>query len=295
MLKTLDLRFLGTPETIAAFLYETSDGPVLFECGPHSVFPVLGQELAKHGYAPTDIKALFLTHIHFDHAGAAWALAANGTQIYVHPRGYKHLHDPGRLYASAARIYGDKMEYLWGKMKGISTELLHATEHREVITIGDTVVTALHTPGHAVHHIAWQIGNDIVAGDVAGCKIDDGPVVPPCPPPDIDLEAWEESIEVLRQAKPAALYLTHFGEVTDTEQHLTDLRTILWDWANFIKPYYLNGTDAAEVTPKFAAYARRQLENAGCNEDLIQKYEYANPAWMSVAGLLRYWAQKEAK
>ena len=295
MLKTLDLRFLQTEETIAAFLLETAAGPVLFECGPYSVFPILKEELRKYGYVPADIKALFLTHIHFDHAGAAWALAAEGTQIYVHPRGYKHLQDPTRLYASAQRIYGDKMQTLWGEMQSIRPELLYPTEHNEVITIGATEITALHTPGHAVHHIAWRIEEEVVAGDVAGVKIDGGPVVPPCPPPDIDLEAWEDSIALLLRSEIKSLYLTHFGKIADVEKHLSELREILRDWANFIKPYFEKGTPAEEIIPAFSTYTEQQLRSAGANDVLVQKYGYANPAWMSVAGLLRYWSKKASK
>ncbi len=292
MLHTLDLRFLQTEETIAAFLYETAAGPVLFECGPHSVFPALKSELKKYGYAPADLQALFLTHIHFDHAGAAWALAQEGVRVYVHPRGYKHLQDPSRLYASAQRIYGDKMQTLWGDMKSIEPDLLHPTEHNEIITVGDTKITALHTPGHAVHHIAWRVGDEIIAGDVAGVKIDGGPVVPPCPPPDIDLEAWENSIDLLLQSNIKALHLTHFGKITAVEKHLTDLRGILWNWANFIKPHYDKGTQAEEIIPAFSAYTEQQLRDAGADDALVQKYAYANPAWMSVAGLLRYWSKR---
>ena len=292
MIHTLDLRFLKSTETIAAYLIETSAGPILFESGPHSVFPVLESELARFGYKVADIKHLFLTHIHFDHAGAAWALAKNGTQVYVHPRGYKHMHDPSRLYASAERIYGDKMAYLWGAMEGIPEDLLHATEHKEVIKIGDTEIQSLHTPGHAVHHIAWRIGDDLIAGDVAGCTIEQGPVVPPCPPPDINIEDWEASIDLILNSGVKALYLTHFGKVTEIEKHLEELRTILWDWANFIKPHFDKGTDPRELTPIFAAYAEQQLRDAGVADDLVAKYDKANPAWMSVAGLMRYWGKR---
>lgn len=292
MIKVLNLKFLNTTETIAAFLVETSVGPILLECGPHSVFTNLEAELIKHNYKISDIKHLFLTHIHFDHAGAAWALAKQGAQVYVHPHGYKHLLDPSRLYGSAKRIYGDKMEFLWGKMEGIPENLLQTVEHQEVIKIGDTEIKSLHTPGHAVHHIAWQIDDMLIAGDVAGCKISDGPVVPPCPPPDIDIEAWENSIDIILESGVKSLFLTHYGEVTEVEDHLEDLRKILWDWAHFIKPYFDKKADIKTVIPEFAAYAKQQLIQHNLDTSLIQKYENANPAWMSVAGLMRYWAKK---
>lgn len=293
MIQTLDLKFLKQDDTIAAFLLETDEGPVLFESGPHSTLPTLEKGLAEYDYKLSDIRHLFLTHIHFDHAGAAWALAKNGTQVYLHPFGVRHLHDPEKLYNSAKRIYQDKMEYLWGIMEGIPMDLLHPTEHLEEFTIGGIKIKSLHTPGHAVHHIAWQVGNEIIAGDVAGCKIAHGPVVPPCPPPDINIEDWKESIGLLIQVNPEALHLTHYGRITDVKNHLQDLSKILDDWANWIKPYFEEGVDPKLITPKFQAYARQQLIDAGVEDEAtLNKYEGANPAWMSVAGLMRYWYKR---
>ena len=113
----LDLHFKGLPETIAAFLIETEAGPVLVETGPHSTFPALREGLARHGYAPSDVRAVFLTQIHLDHAGAAWALAEAGADIYVHPLGARHLLQPDRLMESARRIYGEEMDRLWDAAK----------------------------------------------------------------------------------------------------------------------------------------------------------------------------------
>ncbi|HKK80460.1 MAG TPA: MBL fold metallo-hydrolase, partial [Phaeodactylibacter sp.] len=107
MIKTLDLKFLGKPDTIASFLVETSEGPILFETGPYSTFDNLKAEVERHGHQLADIKHVFVTHIHLDHAGAAWALAELGADIYLHPVGQGHMHDPSKLVASATRIYGD--------------------------------------------------------------------------------------------------------------------------------------------------------------------------------------------
>ena len=147
MIQTLDLHFLDIDHAIAAFLVETSDGPVLIETGPHSTFEVLTTALQKHGYTPEDIKHVMLTHIHFDHAGAAWAFAKTGAKIYVHPFGAPHLAEPSKLYNSAKQIYGDEMERLWGTMKNIDPSLLISPEDNEVITIGKTHFKALYTLG----------------------------------------------------------------------------------------------------------------------------------------------------
>ncbi|MEO0473412.1 MAG: MBL fold metallo-hydrolase [Bacteroidota bacterium] len=291
MIHTLDLQF-HVSQSIAAFVVESSAGPILVETGPHSTYQTLCEGLAGLGYQPEDVRHVLLSHIHFDHAGAAWAFAKSGATVYVHPRGWKHLQDPTRLYNSAKRIYGDQMEALWGLMEQIEPEKLIAVEDEQQIGIGDKSFTAWHTPGHASHHIVWQLEDVVFTGDVAGCKVGKGPVVPPCPPPDINLEDWENSIAVLRKLNPSSIYLTHFGEVKDVSNHLDALSSILWDWANWMKPHWEAGKQVLEVVPAFKAYAAAQLAEAGVPDADIPKYEAANPAWMSVAGLMRYWQKK---
>ncbi len=292
MIHIIDLHF-QTDHSIASFLVETADGPVLVESGPHSTYPKLVEGLARHGYQVADIKHVLLTHIHFDHAGAAWALAREGATVYVHPKGYSHLHDPEKLYNSAKRIYGDMMEPLWGLMEGIPEEKMKAVAHGEEIEVGEKRFVAHHTPGHAVHHIAWQMDDIIFTGDVAGCKIEPGPVVPPCPPPDIHLEDWYDSIELLRALAPRSLYLTHYGPVSDVNAHLDALKEVLKDWGDWMKIRYDRGLSASEITPDFQAYAAEGLKTLGLTAHEITRYEAANPAWMSVAGLLRYWKKRD--
>jgi len=294
MIKTLDLQFLGKPDTIAAFLVETAQGPILFETGPYSTYPHLQSAVEEQGYQIPDIKHVFITHVHLDHAGAAWALAEQGAKVYLHPVGQRHMHDPSKLVASASRIYGDDMERLWSSMKGIPEEQLQPVQHGDSITLGGTAVRAWHTPGHAVHHIAWQIEDQLIAGDVAGVKINGGPVVPPCPPPDINLEHWQESIRLLRSLKLGRIHLTHFGaiEAPDIPTHLERLEERLLSWAEWMRPQYEQGHPPQEITPIFQAHVQRQLKEAGVEGELLEVYENANPSWMSVAGLLRYWKKK---
>ncbi|MFK7931968.1 MAG: MBL fold metallo-hydrolase [Saprospiraceae bacterium] len=297
MIHTLDLNFLGDPNSIAAYLVETEVGPLLFETGPYSTFPYLKKAVEDLGYQLTDIRHVFLSHIHLDHAGAAWALAEHGATIYVHPRGEKHLAEPERLMSSATRIYGEHMDRLWGAMNPIAPEQLQIMEDGEKVKIGGIKVRAWHTPGHAVHHIAWQVENvNLIAGDVAGVKIKQGIAVPPCPPPDINLEDWERSIRFILSRRYDCLYLSHFGEIKGTKNiklHLTELRSRLRSWANWIKPYYEQGMSPAEITPKFEEYVNNQYKAAEMPEDLKKYYQNANPEWMSVAGLLRYWKKQE--
>lgn len=293
----LDLHFLGIPEAIAAFLIKTETGAILVESGPHSTFPALEQALAPHGVALTDIQAVLLTHIHFDHAGAAWALAEKGAPIYVHPKGAPHLASPEKLYHSASLIYGDQMETLWGKMLPIAPEKLVVPEHGQTFTLAGLPCTAWYTPGHASHHIAWQVGDVLFAGDTAGVRIGKGPVVPPCPPPDIDVEAWLSSIALMENLPVSAIYLTHYGLAPFTEGkraalHFSELADQLRANAAWIKPFFEQGVPQETVVPQFKEFTDAFLSKFNLTDSEKQRYEAANPAFMSVAGLYRYWKKR---
>ena len=290
----IDLNFLGHTNSIASFLIETDSGPILIETGPASTLPSLQEGIRKTGYQPEDIKKVFITHIHLDHAGAAWWFAQKGAQIYLHPSGVFHLADPSKLYNSAKRIYkdDDDMKRLWGDLLPIDPTQLIAVEEEEVIDLNDLKIKAHHTPGHAMHHIAWQIENYLFTGDVAGVKINDGPVQAPCPPPDINLEDWKKSLKKIKDLKLDALYLTHYGKVEDITQHLDLVQEALDDWAMWVKEEWKTGNNPELITEKFKNYVRSQLVNSGVGEEGLNQYEAANPAWMSVAGLIRYWNKR---
>src|SRR5690606_24526165 len=289
----LDLDFLGETSAVASFLIESEDGLILIETGPETTFEQLKTTIAQKGFSWKDVKHILLTHIHFDHAGAAWKFAENGAKIYVHPIGLTHLQNPEKLWNSAKMIYGEDMERLWGNMKSISGNLLVAADEGDILKIGEWEFRVHYTPGHAIHHNAYQLENIVFTGDVAGVKIGKGPVVPPCPPPDINLELWTKSIEKIKKINPEKLYLTHFGIVDNPKQHLTELELILDDWASWMKQHFDAGTAPEIITPDLMGYTKNQLQQAGVSEGDIQRYEYANPSWMSVAGLLRYWKLKE--
>lgn len=296
---TIDLGFLGLEEAIAAFLVETDNGLALIETGPSTTFSALERGLGHLGVSVKDIMHVFLTHIHFDHAGAAWAFAQAGATIYVHPVGKPHLEQPGKLYDSARKIYGAQMEALWGAMEPIPAERLYAAEHGETLHCGDLSLTAWHTPGHATHHIAWEVscpGADAVVftGDVAGVMpIPGGFVAPPCPPPDIHVEDWRSSIQRLRDLSAQVLYLTHFGRVEDKIQHLDQLEQNLLAWAAWMRPFAEQDAPVEQVVPLFQTYVQAQLEEAGIPPDSLARYEAANPSFMSVAGLMRYWKKQQ--
>jgi hypothetical protein len=135
----------------------------------------------------------------------------------------------------------------------------------------------------------------LFTGDVAGVKIGgpERPVMPPCPPPDIHIEDWQQSIGLLSSRSVEALFLTHFGRVDGIAAHWEALEQRLLDWADWMRPYAEAGTDAQEIIPLFTAYVAQQLRDAGVPEHELPRYEAANPAFMSVAGLLRYWKKKQ--
>ncbi|PWJ42170.1 MBL fold metallo-hydrolase [Sediminitomix flava] len=292
MVKTIDLNFLGKDEAIASFIIPTSEGPVLVETGPYSTYPNLEKAIELAGYKVSDVKHVLLTHIHLDHAGAAWKFAEMGATIYMHPFGKRHMVDPSKLMASARMIYKDQMDVLWGDMKNIPEEKIVEVQDDQVFQFGDTEIKAWYTPGHAKHHIAWQLGDSLFTGDVAGVKIGNGPVVSPCPPPDINLEDWKVSLDLIRKIAPARLFLTHYGEITEVEAHLDALEKDLHTVANWIRARMKPRVDVLELTKEFNAFCQEELRKQGVDEVGIAQYDAANPAWMSVAGLMRYWTKK---
>lgn len=286
---TIDLYFQEEKHSIASYLVESEEGPILIETGPMSTYEALKSGIEKLGYQVKDIENVLLTHIHFDHAGAAWKFAEHGAKIFVNEIGVQHLLNPTKLWNSAKQIYGDDMERLWGEMNPIPEDQLAALRDGDIIEFGDVVFDVLYTPGHAIHHNAYILGDVIFTGDIAGVKIGNGPVVPPCPPPDIDLKLWKKSIEKIKNKNPKALYLTHYGRQEKPIELLDNLELVLDSWAYFIKPFYDNNAPVDEIVPLFIAFTEKQLLDSGLTKEEIITYEYANPSWMSVNGLLRYW------
>ena len=209
---TLDLNFQGRPHAIAAYLIRHGDAVVLIESGPGSTLSALEAGLAKEGLSPRDVTHVLLTHIHLDHAGAAGWVARQGAQIYVHPVGAPHMLNPEKLLASAARIYGDKMDSLWGEFLPVPESQLKVPKDAEAIVIGKLEFMPLNTPGHAEHHYAYLFEDICFSGDVGGVRIPGYQYLRvPMPPPELHIERWHESIARLRKEKFAHIAPTHFG------------------------------------------------------------------------------------
>jgi glyoxylase-like metal-dependent hydrolase (beta-lactamase superfamily II) len=291
----LDLHFLGHPQTIASFLVLGPGAPVLVESGPGSTLPALQRGLADFGLTPADIHDVLLTHIHLDHAGAAGWWAGQGATIHVHHVGAPHLAQPERLLTSARRIYGDQMEVLWGEFLPVPEARLRALHDGDVIEAGGLRFTALDTPGHASHHMVYQLDEIGFAGDLGGVRRPGIQHVRlPTPPPEFDRAAWLASIERVRGRRLQRLYLTHFGPVDDVDAHLQVAASLVRDYSDHVRAALVAGRDRETILAEFAAWEQRRLEADGAPPSQWPIYADIGPIGMTVDGLIRYW-QKQAK
>ncbi|MGZ4258455.1 MAG: MBL fold metallo-hydrolase [Gaiellaceae bacterium] len=277
-LSALDLHHLGRERVIGSYLLETEDGLALQDCGPSTCVPELKARLGEHGLELRDVRHLLLSHIHLDHAGAAGVLVREHPELQVHVSeiGAPHLVDPSRLEASARRLYGDEFDKLWGELAPVPQANVHVVGAE---TLG---LTTFPTPGHASHHVCYLDGDGtLYAGDAAGVRIQPSSfVLPPTPPPEVDLEAWDRTIDEILAREPKRLALVHFGVADDPERHLAELRERLREWAERVREGASEGefdaAAAADLGPDLAAY------------------EQAMPFWQSYAGLKRYWEKQAA-
>jgi glyoxylase-like metal-dependent hydrolase (beta-lactamase superfamily II) len=289
---TLDLNFQGKPYAIASYLVRSGDAVVLIESGPGSTVAGLEAGLRRHGLAPRDVTHVLLTHIHLDHAGAAGWLARQGAQVYVHPVGAPHMIDPEKLLASARRIYGSRMESLWGEFLPVPEGSLHVANDLEEIAIGSLRFLPVNTPGHAEHHHAYLFEDVCFSGDVGGVRIPGYQYLRvPMVPPELHLERWHASIRRLRELKFGRIAPTHFGVHNDPEWQLHEVEKGLEDAER-----WLEETMAEDPAPpiealrqSFTEWMAEQAAETGLSEDVINAYRLANPPAMSADGLLRYW------
>lgn len=287
---TFDLNFQGAAETIAAYLVEGPAGVILVETGPGSTLPVLLAQLQNLGFQAADVQQVIVTHIHFDHAGAAGWWAQNGATVYVHHFGARHLIDPEKLIASATRIYGDLMEPLWGQILPAPAARVVELFDGDTIEAGGLLFEAMETPGHARHHHVIRLGDIAFTGDVAGIKLGSRRLLDiPAPPPEFDLEAWQESLDRLLDCNFKTIYPTHFGAVDDPQTHLRDIKRLVHESAQFVKGKIAAGTARDDLVAAYTDWNHNRAHAAGLSAESVRKYEIANPLYMSVDGMMRYW------
>lgn len=293
---TIDLMFQDTPGVIASYVFDTGDGLAIVDTGPTSTLEALEEGLKGLGAGLGDVRHILLSHIHFDHAGAAGNILerARKARVYVHEKGAPHMINPEKLLASATQIYGDQMDTLWGEMRPIDADRLTVLSGGEGFRIGQADVHALYTPGHAVHHLAYHVGYELFTGDVGGIRlIEKQTPRAPTPPPDINLELWRESIETLRKLDARTLHLAHFGSYAQSQAHWDGLLQTMGLDAERVKEPLQDGKDFEYIKDGFTEVLLSEL----ADEDpaLPALYEFACPPWMSVQGLMRYWTRKAAR
>jgi glyoxylase-like metal-dependent hydrolase (beta-lactamase superfamily II) len=290
IIRTIDLNFLGRIGTIGAYLVPNSGGGILVETGPQSTIQNLIAGLKTYGYKVEEITDVFLTHIHLDHAGAAGWLAQHGCQIHVHENGAPHLVNPEKLLASAGRLYGEKMDILWGEFIPVNEDKITIMHDNEVIKIGDLSVRAVDVPGHANHHLVYLIGDACFSGDIGGIRLNPHKYLSlPMPPPDFHLEKWRESIKYIQKFDPARIIPTHFGVYADARWHLRAVLDELDEVETWIEEKMPHNPSLDELRQQFIEFEQTRAQKHNVEQATVEAQQIANPSFMSADGIYRYW------
>ena len=291
-----DLMFLGHPRVIATAVLQGPAGVALVDPGPSTCLDTLRGMLTEQGIAIGDVRTVLLTHIHLDHAGATGTLVRDNPdiQVYVHERGAPHMVDPTRLLSSASRLYGDDMDRLWGEFLPVPRDNVQTLGGGERISAADRDFEVAYTPGHASHHVSFLDRSSGVAfvGDTAGIRTGaDLFVMPPTPPPDIDIDAWTASVALLDRWGAETLFVTHFGPHGDPATHLASLVEHLGGIAALARTIVERDVTDEERVDLFTDQARRYLRRY-MPDTAAALYDQAAPLWQCWLGLARYWKKQ---
>ena len=292
----IDLNFMNHPRVIATAILQGPDGVALVDPGPTTCLPALEAGLRERGLALRDVRTLLLTHIHLDHAGATGSIAERvpDLQVLVHERGAPHMIDPTKLIAGATRLFGEKMDTLWGAFVPVPAARVRALAGGERLELAGRSIRVADTPGHAIHHVSYLDEREGVAyvGDTAGIRVTDEFLIAPTAPPDIDLEAWAASLDRIDAWQPVALLLTHFGAVTPARAHLARFRTVLKEQAERVRQTLDGpGEDADRI--KMFVEELRVAARKSLRESDAAGTEIAAPFEQLWAGLARYWRKRQ--
>jgi glyoxylase-like metal-dependent hydrolase (beta-lactamase superfamily II) len=291
----IDLEFLGRRHAIASGIIHSGAGAAIVDPGPTTCLSTLELGLQQHGVRWDDVRHILLTHIHLDHAGATGTIvrAHPHIKVFVHERGAGHMADPQKLIDSATRLYGDDMNRLWGEIAPVPAANLAMLAGGERIESGGRSFDVAYTPGHASHHVSYfdRASGLAFVGDTAGVCIDGGYVLPPTPPPDIDVEKWRGSLDQLEAWSPDTIFLTHFGPIGNVRPHLETLWQNLQEMATWVRRTLEEpGTDE-DRSRTFADRLRHDMRRQ-MNEVQIAAYPVAAPFELLWLGLARYWRKK---
>ncbi len=290
IIHTIDLNFLERSGTIGAYLVPYSAGAILVETGPGTTIQNLLTGIKNFGFQVKDISDVFLTHIHLDHAGAAGWLAQQGCCIHVHENGAPHLANPERLLASAGRLYGDKMDSLWGEFLPIKEDKLTIMHDNEVMMVNELSIRALDVPGHASHHLVYLIGDACFSGDIGGIRLNSHHYLSlPMPPPDLNIEQWRQSIKHIQNYAPRRIVPTHFGVYSDASWHLQAVLDGLDEVEAWIEAKLPLNPLLDEHRQQFAEFERARAEKYHVEKSFVENQQIANSSSMSADGIFRYW------
>lgn len=288
----LDTNWLGRPQSIAAVLLESGGHNAIIDPGPASSLPKLRELLGAHGLAIADLNAILLTHIHLDHAGATGALVKENPrlEVYVHKAGMLHMADPSKLLASAERLWPGQLQFLFGQTLPVPLGNLRMLKGGETLSLGKRDLEVFYTPGHASHHVSYFDAREGTAyvGDTTGFHIEGEPYAAPlAPPPDINLETWNASLDAILARKPQRLFLTHFGYSNDPAAHIANYRENLQRWAALAGEILRATSDEKDALEKFVtattAEIRQEVQHADPEHYLFNVG--LNLTWL---GLARY-------
>jgi len=293
----VDLNLLGRPGIIATAILQSAGGVTLIDPGPTTTLPGLRAQLIARGIALADVRQVLLTHIHLDHAGGVGELLEScpGAELLVHTRGAAHMIDPSRLMASATRLYGSDMQRLWGEMRPVPASRVRVLEGGERIESAGRTLEVGYTPGHAWHHVSYLDRSSGIAfvGDVAGIRRGQGNyILPPMPPPDIDLEAWRQSADLITGWDPDTLFLTHFGAFRGVRPHFQELFARIAIWSEIVRKLLADASLTDEQRQEwFVAEAVQELRRT-VGETEAGQYSRAGRLDYSWQGLARYWRKR---
>jgi len=288
----LDMNWVGRPHSVAAALLESNGHRAIVDPGPESTYATLRERLQSRGLSVAQLDAILLTHIHLDHAGATGSLVRENPRlaVYVHTLGAPHMIDPSRLLASAARLWPDTLHQLFGETLPVPRENLRILEGGETLTLGACKLEVAYTPGHASHHVSYFDAAEGVAfvGDTTGIRIDNGSyILPATPPPDINLEIWENSFATILARRPSRLFLTHFGFAGNPAEHIDEFRRRLHRWANLAAEVLRSASGEAEAKETFVARAQAEMQELLGAEE-AEHHAFTAGLDLSFLGLARY-------